>query len=265
MSLSLVIASKDNAHFKNWLRIRRGKGDKPSHYVLEGLRLCRDALVSGLGDHIEGAAFSESGLEKPEIAELAQRLEATEGLGYTVFSDVLFGRLCDTVHPQGVLFLLRPPEPKPLAEASRVLVLEDVQDPGNLGAIWRSADAFGFDLVCLTKRAISPNNPKALRAAMGAIFHVPVLVFESIQEAYKALAEAGFLRIATTLDGLSFAEWERPPVEQKLALMIGNEGKGLSPYAVEAADVRLTIPMAGRAESLNAACAATILCYELGV
>ena len=143
----------------------------------------------------------------------------------------------------------------------RLVLMETVQDPGNVGAILRTMDAAGFDGAILSTGCADPFAPKALRATMGSIFRVPTLQVQSAAEAAKALKAEGYAVVAAALHGGDFFLREKLP--EKLCLVIGNEGKGISKETLKQATHTYRLPMRGGAESLNAAAAAAIMIYEL--
>ncbi len=143
----------------------------------------------------------------------------------------------------------------------RLVLMETVQDPGNVGAILRTMDAAGFDGAILSTGCADPFAPKALRATMGSIFRVPTLQVQSAAKAAKALKAEGYAVVAAALHGGDFFLREKLP--EKLCLVIGNEGKGISKETLKQATHAYRLPMRGGAESLNAAAAAAIMIYEL--
>ena len=159
-----------------------------------------------------------------------------------------------------LLFACRVPEPGPVT-GSRLLLAEDMQDPGNVGTLIRTANAFGMDGVILAGACADPYGPKAVRASMGAVFRLPVWTL-SAAGALEALREQGIPLIAAALREDS-AEAGTFVFPRRLALAIGNEGHGLSPELLSAADTVLRIPMEPGAESLNAAAAAAVLLWEV--
>jgi TrmH family RNA methyltransferase len=162
----------------------------------------------------------------------------------------------------GPLFTVRMHSKEFAAAPERVIVLENLQDPANMGAVFRSAEAFGMDAVILAGNCCDVYAPKAVRAGMGAVFRLNLLRTASGAEAAQVLRKAGVATYAAVAHGDA-----RKPHEVRLnrgcAVMIGNEGNGLTAEAIAACDYPLTIPMGGRAESLNAAAAAAILIWEM--
>ncbi len=163
---------------------------------------------------------------------------------------------------QGIAAVCEKPEARPLETlGDRLVLLENVQDPGNVGTILRTLDAAGFDGCVLTPGCADPYGPKALRATMGSVFRVPLALCESAAEAAEALGARGYAVIGAALDGEPF--YERRPLPKKLCVLIGNEGAGLTREALGRCTHRFRLPMRGGAESLNAAVAAAVFMYEL--
>ena len=173
----------------------------------------------------------------------------------------LFESLCDTKTPQGVLFLCKTPDiamPEELT-GKRYLVLDGVQDPGNVGTVWRTADAFGADGLILLEGCADPFSPKTVRSTMGAAFRLPVYRATG-EELKKACDKAGLPLYATALredtEDVSAADLCR------CAAVIGSEGRGVSEKILNLCEKTLKIPMRDRCESLNAAVAAAVILWE---
>ncbi|NCB06336.1 MAG: RNA methyltransferase, partial [Clostridia bacterium] len=163
--------------------------------------------------------------------------------------------------PQGIAVVSKIPAAAPLTLlGSRLLLLENVQDPGNVGTILRALDAAGFDGCILTPGCADPYSPKVLRATMGSVLRVPICFTENVLETLLELKESGYQTIASTLDGDPF--YQRCATPEKLCLVIGNEGAGIALQTQAACSMRLKLPMRGGAESLNAAVAAAIMMYD---
>lgn len=240
------------------LQTRRSR-DRTGRFVAEGLRLVEDllaspirpvwaAVASSLGDSERGARLIES---------LATRRVPTRTL-----PDPEFALVAGTDAPQGVLAVAEAPQPS-LEAALRapdpavVLVLDAVQDPGNFGTLIRSAEALGAVAALALPGTVDPWNPKAVRAAMGSSFRLPIVV-APWSEAGPRLRQAGFRLLVAAGGGDPLRA--APP---RAALVVGNEGAGVSPELLHDADQVVGIPLRGRAESLNVAAAAAILLYEL--
>jgi len=223
---------------------------------LEGWRLVKDAL--DWGAKIRYFIVSDSFLQKEGLF-----LSKMSNIKTVQVPDELFSRISETESPQGILAVAEMPvynKNEIIKSIDRVIVLENIQDPGNLGTIIRSADACGFDAVLLSKDSVDPYNPKVIRSTMGSLFHIPVMVEENFSEALDELKSNNFLVAAAhTRDSLPC--WQAD-LSGKVAIIIGNEGNGLSDKVLELADITVMIPMPGKAESLNASAAASILIYE---
>lgn len=170
--------------------------------------------------------------------------------------------VADTQTPQGVVFLckgksLDPPEE---LEGDRFLVLDGVQDPGNVGAIWRSADAFGADGLILCGPCADPWSPKTVRATMGAVFRLPVWE-TTLEELAACLERKGIPLYSTALreDTVDVRQIDL----SRAAVIVGSEGRGVSPLALELCEKTIKIPMRARCESLNAGVAASVVLWEM--
>ena len=257
------IESRDNPTFKGIADLRQARHSREDRLIfLEGARLCQDALLSGASPVF--ALFSDTGESSPMIAGLRALLPADA----TVISlpDRLFNMLCDTQQPQGIALVCQSPLiEKPIGPPAAMglyLIAEGIQDPGNLGTMIRTADAFAFDGVILTEGTVYPFNDKVLRAAMGSCFHIPLLEMQdiSIIMAWLNQNPTGCSLLAADMDGQASLPDDLP---LPAALIIGNEGRGISGQARQFCTWRISIPMPGRAESLNAAAAAAILSHDL--
>ncbi|NMA64848.1 MAG: RNA methyltransferase, partial [Clostridiaceae bacterium] len=147
-----------------------------------------------------------------------------------------------------------------LAELKRIIVLENVQDPGNAGTIIRTADAFGFDAVIFSKDSVDPYNSKVIRSTMGSLFHIPVIISKDIYSTLEKMKDYGLTIIAAHPREAELCY--EADISQNIAIVIGNEGSGLSEKILNIADKKIMTPMKGSAESLNASVAASILLYE---
>jgi len=227
----------------------RGERQRQGRYLAEGDHLCGEAIR-------EGQAISllvQTGREE----QFARHLHS--GLPVQVLSAKAFSQISDTRTPQGIAALCRlPADAGPNGLGYRVVALNGVQDPGNVGTILRTMDAAGFTGLLLDRQSADPYSPKALRAAMGAAFRLPVCQCDSLADQLREMDSYDI--IAGSLEGASF--YQRGPSGQRVCLLIGSEGGGLSPDVLALATQRLRLPMPGRAESLNAAVAASIMMYD---
>ena len=222
-------------------------------FLVEGEVMIREAMKCGL--KLKEAAADES------CEAFAGEL-AGMGLRACLVTRSLLESICDTKTPQGVCASFEMPAPMDTAALpDRIVALDGVQDPGNVGTIWRTADAAGFEALLLGAGSADSLSPKVQRSAMGSGFRIPFVHSENLAETLVQLREKGWHVIASDLQGADF--YARGDLGEKFVLVIGNEARGISDGVKEAADVRLKLPMRGGAESLNAAVAAGIMMYEL--
>lgn len=229
--------------------------------LLEGARLVEEALQAGIP--LRSAAVSRSLLHQPAIEELAGRLHRI-GADITVVTEAVMRAMSPAPSPSG-LVALADVEPAGLDRAfagarQLVLILFDVQDPGNAGAIIRSAEALHATAVVFCGASVDPFGWKALRGAMGSAFRLPVVSRTDGSAAVAAARAAALSVIAAVPAGgrdVTESDLTRP-----LACLLGGEGPGLDPSVVAAADQTVSIPMARPVESLNVAVAAAILSWE---
>ena len=229
-------------------------------FIIEGTRLCMDTPERFL----EEVYVTEDWLRTaaPADAEKIQRFHPL------ILAEEVMAKAADTDTPQGILCAARMPvwtrqdllggsdgTPAPL-----LLVLEDVRDPGNLGTIFRTAEAAGATGILMSRGTVDLFNPKVVRATMSAIFRMPFVISEDLIRDLGDLRERGIVSYAAHLRGKR--PYDELPLTQGTAFLIGNEANGLSDSLTEAAAEKIIIPMAGGAESLNAAMAAGILLFE---
>ena len=228
--------------------------------MAEGPRLLASALDAGAA--IE-AVFVPAGLgSQSGLDELLGRAERT-GLRVFELAPGVLERVADTVTPQPVLTVVRTPEValEDVEGAGFVVVCVDVRDPGNTGAIVRAADAAGADAVVCCDGTADAFNPKAVRASAGSVLHIPVVRGGVAADVLAALGRNGLRRLAAaTRHGRSPQDLD---LIAPLALILGNEAAGLPSTVQEEIDEQVTIPMSGRAESLNVSLAAAVLCFEV--
>lgn len=255
------ITSSQNAQFKYLKSLQQKKyRQRYQRFLLEGFRYVVDAIENGW--QCEGVYVHEhiwETLEETMRESLLQRAEVT------ILSAVLFEAVAETLNSQGIIgvFLMRQSSLDTLEETDRFIVyLDRIQDPGNLGTIIRTADAAGVDAVVLNRGCVDVFNSKALRSTAGSILNVRLIYAESDDEVLTALSDRQFKILVTDLqsdfdfnDNLAYGE--------KNCLVIGNEGSGVSETIKAMANVRIKIPIYGKAESLNASVAAGILIYKI--
>lgn len=250
-----AIGSRDNAAYKAMARLVSSASErrKTGLTVLEGAHLLGAFLDTG--GHPEQVMVSQSGIGDAEIARLAERSAPAQ---LTLLSDALFASISSVESPTGVLASVRTPAPRSAgADARLVLLLEDIQDPGNVGMLLRSAAAAGAEHVLLSPSCAFAWSPKVLRAAMGAHFAVNV-----VERADLAAWLAEYHGQSVALAGDAGQSLYDLDLTRPTALLVGNEGSGLSAPIRRGATFTARIPMQGRMESLNAAAAGTIAVFE---
>lgn len=241
------ITSLKNPKVAAWKALKDRKGRRESGcFLVEGRKMVEEALKSAFDVAAvlvqEGVSFP-GGLTMP-VYELSEHVLAA---------------VCDTKTPQGIAAVVRMKEQSALGR--HIVVLDGVQDPGNVGTIIRTADAAGLDGVLLSNQCADVFSPKVLRATMGSIFRMNLRTTDDLPGELMKLREKGYSILSSQLDGTPF--YEREKVSEQFALVIGNEGNGVSEQVQQTATHRVRLPMRGGAESLNAAIAAAIMMYEL--
>ena len=249
------IVSRENANFKALRRLVESSRERKT----SGLSLLDGPhLVSVYRDHVglpEQLVVSAAGLENPEIKAIMDRLSVCDAL---VLSDALFKEFSPVMNPTGILAVVRTPSPRPLpAKLDACIMLEDLQDPGNLGSILRSAAAAGVKHVLLSDKSVHAWSPRVLRAGMGA--HFMLQVYERADLIAAAGAFPG--TVIATRAGAPGALFETD-LSGTVALLFGNEGAGLSAALRTIAHAEVAIPMPGKTESLNVAAAVAVCLFE---
>lgn len=211
---------------------------------------------------IREAYLTEGALEK--VKENPELWKKIDGISWELVADEVMEKMADTQTPQGILTVLRCPqyELEPLLDQPNglFLLLEDLQDPGNLGTIMRTSEGAGITAVILNEKTVDIFNPKTIRATMGSIYRVPFVIVENLEEMMPILRKKGIRTFAAHLAGENY--YTGCSFQEPTAFLIGNEGNGLSKELSEMADSYIKIPMEGKLESLNAAVAAALLMYE---
>lgn len=207
-------------------------------------------------------------LEKVYVSERFLREQEAEKIllnrAYEVVSDSVFRSISDTRTPQGILCLVRMPQYEPAdllcGPDSHLLVLESIQDPGNLGTMVRTGEGAGITGIIMNRETADLFNPKTIRSTMGSIYRVPYYVTDDLPQTIHELKRQQIKVYAAHLKGSM--PYDEPSYLQGTAFLIGNEGNGLSDEIANLADTYIRIPMQGAVESLNAAICASLLVYE---
>ncbi len=249
------ITSESNAGLKKVIQLRERARvrNREKSFLIEGPRM----LAETPREMLLRLYVSESYYQAHQNTTLR---------GYTcdVVADRLFEKITDTKTPQGVLGIVRQLsyslEDLLVSAQPHLLLLEDLQDPGNLGTIVRTAEGAGADGIIMTKSSADIYNPKVVRATMGSIYRMPFYYADDLAEVIDQLKENGIQIYAAALEGSVI--YDKVDCRMGTAFLIGNEGNGLSPEILGKSDQNIKIPMQGQVESLNAAIAASLLTYE---
>lgn len=255
-----MITSNSNSKIKyvsNLLTNAKARRDERA-FVVEGARIVREIPK----DKIIECFISESFSDKSIIPD---------GVNVEVVSDQVFKKMADTRTPQGILCVVssikRDVEDylqeieKSSKDGIKLLVLEGLQDPGNMGTIIRTAEGAGFDGIICDNKTVDIYNPKVTRSTMGSLFRVPVMYTDDILGTVDKLKAYGVKICAAHLKGT--IDYDEVDYGKKIAILIGNEGNGLSDEISDKSDLLVRIPMGGKLESLNAAVAAALLMYKV--
>ncbi|MEZ4664785.1 MAG: RNA methyltransferase [Caldilineaceae bacterium] len=252
-----MITSPKNQRIKDVQKLSRKRHRAQTQTLLiEGLRLVRDAVDSGVRPQTVFYA-PELLLNTPAALALVEQLERA-GTECVACNEAVFAALANTVTPQGIAAIVPLPQlPLPL-HPTLTLILDQVRDPGNAGALLRSAEAAGVEQVLLAPDTVDPFNDKVVRAAMGAHFRLPLRVCEDWEEIRQMLPANTQFYLAEANAALAYdqVDWRQPA-----ALVVGGEAAGASASALRLA-TPIAIPMLGRTESLNASIAGAVILFE---
>ena len=244
-----TLTSSKNHRVQFWRSLKEKKA-RQDHglFLVEGTRMVHEALTS---------SFEVDALLVREGEAIPENLPSQSSV--FILSHHVFDSVCDTRTPQGLAAVVR--IRVCYLSGHRLVALDGVRDPGNVGTILRTADAAGMDGLLLSPDCADVFSPKVLRSTMGSIFRIGLSFPENLADALVFLRSQGFSILSSQLDGSSF--FTREKMASSFVLVIGNEGSGVSPEVRDIATHRLALPMRGGAESLNAAVAAGIMMYDL--
>ena len=252
-----MITSTSNQQVKRLLQLQKKSKARNEEkvFVVEGLRMFAEVPKKS----VERVYISETLYNKKK-----QELNLQD-FPYEILSDNVFERVSDTQTPQGILCVVKQPEYNLQEllkkENPHFVVLDNLQDPGNLGTIVRTAEGAGVDAVLMSKDCVDIYNPKTIRSTMGSIYRVPFIYIEDIPNLLDVFKQNGIQSYAAHLDGKNAYDQEN--YKEGTAILIGNEGNGLREEVWKNADILVRIPMCGQVESLNAAIAASVLMFEV--
>jgi TrmH family RNA methyltransferase len=252
-----MITSTSNKQVKSIIQLhKKSKVRKEEdQFVVEGIKMFLEAPK----EQIVSVYVSESFVSKQGNKDMLQHYP------YEILEDSVFLAASDTKTPQGILCIMRQfhytMEQIVKKEKAHIMILEDLQDPGNLGTIMRAGEGAGISGIILSHNCVDIYNPKTIRSTMGSIYRVPFIYVEDLKEAVTLLKDNKISIYAAHLK--QSQDYEKLNFKESTAFMIGNEGNGLSDQLSNMADAYLKIPMLGKVESLNAAIAASVLMYEV--
>ena len=257
MSEFIEITSKDNQliKFVSQLQSSAKHRKESGLFVLEGLRICDDAYNNNI--KFDKLIVTKSALEKHN--KYIKKFLKISGKNY-VLNDNLFKKISDTNSPQGIIAVAKIPHfMNQISPTGRYIALENIGDPSNLGAIARTAEALGINGIILSDYGCDPYSPKSLRSSMGTLLRLPLYITDDITQYISKNNLRSFAcvvdRDECSINGIDFSDGD--------VLLIGNEANGLKEDTKKSAYKRVTIKMAGKAESLNAAAAAAIAMWEM--
>lgn len=241
-----MITSVKNERVKVWKKLHQRKTRYQSRqFLIEGFHL------------LEEAWKSEWSIKEIIVIHGAALPRAYQTYPITQVSESVFQQIAQTESPQGVMAVIGMKENKSIT-GRRILMIDAVQDPGNLGTLIRTADAAGYNAIILGEGTVDVFNDKVIRATQGSIFHIPVMSGD-LPSYICDLKTRGFQIITSALeDSVPYSTIDVP---DKIALMVGNEGNGIDDRLIDLADISVRIPIYGEAESLNVSVAAGILMY----
>ena len=252
-----MITSTGNSQVKRLLQLQKKSKARNEEkvFLVEGLRMFMEVPE----ERVEKVYISETLYNKKK-----QELNL-ERFSIEVLSDSVFQHVADTKTPQGILCVVNQKEYDLETvldiENPHFVVLDNLQDPGNLGTIVRTAEAAGVDAVFLSKESVDIYNPKTIRSTMGSIYRMPIIYIEDLLELLSTFKQKGIKSYAAHLEGEN--SYDKENYQSGTAILIGNEGNGLREEVSNSADTWVRIPMGGKVESLNAAIAASVLMFEV--
>lgn len=251
-----LITAVSNQRVKNLVNlIQKPKARREQDvFITEGIKMFQEADLKKIKEVYVSESFYEKKIEREKI----------EKCNYEILSDELFKKVSDTQTPQGILCVMKQfhytLEDLVQKDNPLFLILEDIQDPGNLGTMVRTAEGAGVDGIIMTKGTVDIYNPKTIRSTMGSVYRMPFFYTDDLLSVMEQLRRKGVKLYAAHLKGEQF--YHQMDFREATAFLIGNEGNGLREETANAADVYMKIPMEGKVESLNAAVASVILMYE---
>ena len=254
----MVITSKDNETVKKIRKLKEKKyRDQNGKYIIEGVKLIREAIAEKAD--IDTIVVCDNCIKTGEIDQKVLYEIAKYNCVYV--DEKVFNNMTDVQNPQGLLAVVeKKNSDKDIKyDEDVIVVLDDIQDPGNLGTILRTIDSVGLSQVIVSKKSGDVFNPKVVRSTMGAIFRVNIIESENLVNTLKEIKRHKFKVVATSLQ----TEESIYDIDyKKKVVVIGNEANGVSKEVLDMSDKKVKIPMPGKTESLNAAVATGVILYE---
>ena len=252
-----LITSKDNEQIKQIRKLKDKKyRDEMGIYIVEGIKTVNEAIAEEAD--IQTIVICDDSNEQGELKQRMLYEVAKYNIIYV--NEKVFEFISEVMHPQGILAVIKKKEECKIDyKEDLIVVLDNIQDPGNLGTIIRTVDSIGLKQIVLSKGTVDPYSPKVVRSTMSGIFRVNAVEVEDIIHTLKEMKKHGFKIVATSL------ETEKSIYDisyNKTVVVIGNEANGVSKEVLDLADEKVKIPMLGRTESLNASVATGIVLYE---
>ena len=256
-----MITSTSNQQIKQLSALLKKSKERKNkqQFIVEGTKMVAEVPKESLCAVYVSESYEANAEHKALCATLKQNVKT-----YEVVSDFVLKSVSDTQTPQGILAVVSMPnyQLEDLLQGKRthLLILESIQDPGNLGTMVRTGEGAGITGVIMNKTTVDLFNPKTIRSTMGSIYRMPFFVTEDLIETLKDLKKEGVALYAAHLKGTH--SYDESDYTSSCGFLIGNEGNGLSDEIANMADTYIKIPMEGKVESLNAAISATLLMYE---
>ena len=245
-----MITSTSNARIKRLVNLKKKRKlrDEESVFLVEGIRMFREVPLDKLKEVYVSESFYKK--EKDTVKE--------------ELTDTVFAHASDTKTPQGILCVVEQMNHEinelTSAKCPLIMVLDHLQDPGNLGTILRTAEGAGVTGILMDRECVDVYNPKTIRSTMGSIYRMPFVYVEDLGKGIQDLKDKGITTYAAHLEGTN--SYDEEDLTNPCAFLIGNEGNGLRREIADMADCYVKIPMLGQVESLNAAIASSVLMFE---
>lgn len=252
------ITSKENQLIKHIIKLKEKKYRKEyNQFIIEGVKIVKEAINENA--NIENIIVSKNALDSELVKKYLE--EELRNINYIEVPENIFKLISDVEKPQGVLAIVNKENKKQNVDYSNsiMLALDDIQDPGNLGTIIRTADSIALSQILISKGTVDPYSLKVIRSTMGAIFRINILECENLSKALEEIKKKGYDVVVTDLD----AKKSIYDIDlEKKVVVIGNEANGVSKNVKNIANIKTIIPMLGKTESLNASVATGVILYE---